>query len=375
MTKEELIEKNENEFNFDKNEVEEEKKKNEIELNWKNFRIRRIIKENHLKEITLVKFNLNVNINKDLDVSNLVATIGSNQLNVYDNEHCGDHLDIMSNFQLKPEETLKAMCWINIEEDCLMAVSSSNIIRLLSLARSMEVFTLNGHSGMILDLVTHPINPNLLVSLSVDGTIKIWYLPIANYICTINVKGTSACFNSSGDTIFCGNNQGEILKFKLPNFNFENIKLNNDEKIKIQTFSILKAGKKFHQNSKISKLNIIDDTFILSQSENGKILYWNFNTEEIIHSFIIKDGKNYGSCKFELSLDNKYFCVGNNYGGVFIYDLNKGTLLHELKHKRAQKPVKSVAFNKDCKNLIFTGEDGLIFRFDYIDEEKLKEFY
>ncbi|KAJ3200510.1 hypothetical protein HK099_002626, partial [Clydaea vesicula] len=105
-----------------------------------------IIKENHLKEITLVKFNLNVNINKDLDVSNLVATIGSNQLNVYDNEHCGDHLDIMSNFQLKPEETLKAMCWINIEEDCLMAVSSSNIIRLLSLARSMEVFTLNGHS-------------------------------------------------------------------------------------------------------------------------------------------------------------------------------------------------------------------------------------
>ncbi|KAJ1676527.1 hypothetical protein EV182_008024, partial [Spiromyces aspiralis] len=37
------------------------------------------------------------------DKSNLLATVGQFQANIYDNEHCGDHLDIMSHYSCPSE--------------------------------------------------------------------------------------------------------------------------------------------------------------------------------------------------------------------------------------------------------------------------------
>ncbi|KAJ1527332.1 hypothetical protein HK096_011036, partial [Nowakowskiella sp. JEL0078] len=41
-----------------------------------------------------------LDLNGPCDCSNLVATIGKNQLNIYDNSHCGNHFTVLSHFVL-----------------------------------------------------------------------------------------------------------------------------------------------------------------------------------------------------------------------------------------------------------------------------------
>lgn len=72
------------------------------------MRLRRIVKENHGSDInqvimfpsrrTVSKEDGDIQEDLNVEATNLVATVGSAQANIYDNEHCGDHLDIMSHF-------------------------------------------------------------------------------------------------------------------------------------------------------------------------------------------------------------------------------------------------------------------------------------
>ncbi|KAF9898302.1 hypothetical protein BX616_004221, partial [Lobosporangium transversale] len=94
----------------------------QLERIFKNLRLRRIVKENHSSEINQLAFCQNHRYNRTpygidrvrvlerrgailkdpTDNSNVLATTGGPQANIYDNEHCGDHLDIMSHFLLDP---------------------------------------------------------------------------------------------------------------------------------------------------------------------------------------------------------------------------------------------------------------------------------
>ena len=80
------------------------------EAQMAQLRLRRIIKENHGSNVNQIVFNfrrqslfadaeagLNVHALSG-DCANVVATVGGHQVNVYDNEHDVDHLDIMSHF-------------------------------------------------------------------------------------------------------------------------------------------------------------------------------------------------------------------------------------------------------------------------------------
>lgn len=78
------------------------------------------------------------------------------KINVYDNEHCGDHLDIMSHFNLAveseegspPNKQLHSACWLHRPEDALIATAGADAkIHILSLANSEELAILSGHSS------------------------------------------------------------------------------------------------------------------------------------------------------------------------------------------------------------------------------------
>ncbi|KAJ9067680.1 hypothetical protein DSO57_1037431 [Entomophthora muscae] len=80
---------------------------------YNNFRLMRAIKENHGLPINQVIMGFN---SKQLssvekmkegsyasevdmkDLSNLVMSVSGSQINIYDNEHYGDHLDLMCHF-------------------------------------------------------------------------------------------------------------------------------------------------------------------------------------------------------------------------------------------------------------------------------------
>lgn len=161
----------------------EEKPKEELsrdarlEQVFGNMRLRRIVKENHGCDINQLSFFFNnknfsapvsIELNKTFDkrgavqrdstdTSNVLATVGGCELSVYDNEHCGDHLDIMSNFDMTPEEEenknkyiLETFCWLYKKGDALLATAGADgIIHILSLAHSEEIMALEGHSSKV----------------------------------------------------------------------------------------------------------------------------------------------------------------------------------------------------------------------------------
>lgn len=127
------------------------------------------------------------------------------QMNIYDNEHCGDHLDIMSNFDLstpddqdKTRKDLHTFCWLYRENDAwLAAAGADGLIHIVSLANSQEIDILAGHTSKIYDCIclwihehlkfgscwflesindlqTHPFSDNYILSTSRDGTIRLW---------------------------------------------------------------------------------------------------------------------------------------------------------------------------------------------------------
>ena len=59
----------------------------------RSLRVRRIVKENHGEEIAAAAFN-----RVDPAMAHMLATVGGRQLNIYDNEHRGDHLDLVSHY-------------------------------------------------------------------------------------------------------------------------------------------------------------------------------------------------------------------------------------------------------------------------------------
>ncbi|KAI8889009.1 WD40 repeat-like protein [Backusella circina FSU 941] len=267
---------------------------------FENMRLRRIVKENHSSEITQVGFFFNTKnfdapisfaSNKtfdkrgavqraESDTSNVLATVGGCQLNVYDNEHCGDHLDIMSNYdlgQLDPDNDenyyrrsheLVTFCWLYRFGDAYLVTAGGDAeIHVLSLAKSEEEQSLKGHTNSIR---------------------------------------------------FTNNNS------------------------------------------------------VLSKSSNGKVEYWNLDTEKTIRTFRVKTGES--TSRFDVSLDNQYLAVGSTRGSIFIYHIESGELITELEHRRATKAIKCCAFSRDCRQMIAAGADGFIMRYDYVSDDVLKEW-
>jgi WD40 repeat protein len=110
-----------------------------------NLHLTRLIKENHGDGIRQLKFFKSDSFDKP---TNLVATCGSTQANVYDNEHLGGHLDLVSQFNL-PGQQFTCLCWLELESDVLLVLGSSDChVHIVSLAYSKEIMLLKGHKGI-----------------------------------------------------------------------------------------------------------------------------------------------------------------------------------------------------------------------------------
>jgi WD40 repeat protein len=115
---------------------------------FKQLHLSRLIKENHGETIRACKFYTSSTADPN-EPFNLIATIGSNQANIYDNQHLGNHLDIVSQFNIDSEHDFTCCCWVSVEADALLVLGSTDFkIHILSLARSKEIMVLQGHLGV-----------------------------------------------------------------------------------------------------------------------------------------------------------------------------------------------------------------------------------
>jgi hypothetical protein len=62
----------------------------EFEFWMKNLKLKKVIKENHKTDILKIEIHPKHR--------NILSTAGGNQVNIYDNEHLGPNLDLISHF-------------------------------------------------------------------------------------------------------------------------------------------------------------------------------------------------------------------------------------------------------------------------------------
>ncbi|ORZ13169.1 WD40-repeat-containing domain protein [Absidia repens] len=213
---------------------------------FNNLRLKRIVKENHGYDITQLAFffnnkNFNRPVGLDIsktfdkrgsvqrpqdDTSNVLGTVGGAQINIYDNEHYGDHLDIMSNFDLASDlseeedsgqRNLNTFCWLYQKDDAVIATGGGDgDIHIISVSQSKEIAVLKGHTKRILDIQSHPQNDNNILSVSKDGTVRLWDLKTHRCIVMFDYDCNVACFHPSGKTFITGTAKGEFRDWTIP---------------------------------------------------------------------------------------------------------------------------------------------------------------
>ncbi|KAJ3155976.1 hypothetical protein HDU89_005539 [Geranomyces variabilis] len=337
-----------------------------------SFRLRRIVRENHGAAIHACAFfprrEKDVPRRED-DGGNILATAGGLQVNFYDNEHCGDHLDIMSHFVVDgygyapgvedPQDELKTLAWVPSDSDAVLAAGGSGgVIHVLSLTRSQELVRWNAHEGGITHLETHPLDGNLLLSVGKDARVRLWNLGAKRALCEYHVKAVvSAAFHPSGLTFFTSTSKGVVVQWEVPE---DFIGMSDTDACRTKTRIFGEEGEALLEEAPYIAGPFSYHTQSISKS--------------IVHSFHVKGSSNNNHCRFDISSCGQYFCIGSNSGNVFVYNLATGKLVTVLEHPRSTKAVLCCAFSADDRNIVYVGEDALIWRFDHIDEAVLQEW-
>ncbi|KAJ3299411.1 hypothetical protein HK104_009013 [Borealophlyctis nickersoniae] len=284
---------------------------------FRSLRLRRIVRENHGADINQCAFFVRpaTDHEEEIDASNILATVGGAQANIYDNEHCGDHLDIMSHFVVDgqgygpvvgeasepPTQVLLTCCWLSMPNDAVLAAGGSdNDIHVLSIARSMELQKLVGHTGDVVDLQAHPTDRNLLLSLSKDRTVRIWHVGAGRCLAVYETKATAACLHPYGTTFATACADGSVHDWEIPEdmLHLSTSEANDMAEERVTEGIKIAAASKLHAGSTIDCMRFVG-TNVLSKSVNGKILLWNPETTQIIHTFNIKGGGN-NHCRFDI---------------------------------------------------------------------------
>ena len=78
-----------------------------------------------------------------------------------------------------PEAALNSVTWAcdpKTRHPLVCVAGAKSILKVLDVKTGRLVHTLSGHGGAIQDLITHPLDPEVIVSASEDYTARIWHL-------------------------------------------------------------------------------------------------------------------------------------------------------------------------------------------------------
>ncbi|KAJ1934728.1 hypothetical protein FBU59_005606, partial [Linderina macrospora] len=241
------------------------------------------------------------------DNSNLLGTVGATQANIYDNENLGDHLDIMSHYQLPEDSAMPfhTCCWVHTPGDALLAMGGEDkLIHIISLGWSREIRVLRGHTGTVVDLQMHPTDHRLLASAGKDKTVRIWSVQTGECLCRYETDATAIRFHPDGKSLLTGSSQGEIRQWPVPT---QSLTDHNADTLVFQSGDSTKCQPaKKYQGAAIDCIRLANGR-VLSKNMAGRIEYWNLDTYEIIRAITVRS-HGLMATRFDVSHDDSYLC-------------------------------------------------------------------
>lgn len=293
----------------DESEDSEVEKENEADQSYifKRLYLKRITRENHGKEIKQISFNPKPLEGCAFDATNIVATVGNAGVTIYDNEHCGNHFDIMAHFILNGQGyapvpgggvppvhgKMMTMCWMKKIDDAIIATAGEDKdIHILSFSYCKEIILLKGHKDTVKDLIAHPINNNVILSSSSDSTVRIWDVYKEQCLCIYNFKSNPevSTFNTKGDKFYVGTRNGNIYCCDVPEWIISGNEKDKPESIPknidvIDRFRIKQDSTTIDHKTSIDSISMIDDN-VLSKDIDGNIYYWNSLNKQVFHNIL-----------------------------------------------------------------------------------------
>lgn len=322
--------------------------KNADEQEEDEFKLRMIIKENHGKSITCIKFNTIMD-----ECKNIVATIGENQLNIYDNAHKGEFLDLMLHYTNDSEGhsgTLTACEWLAagdaagdptlpwqpLKGDAYVAVGGNDRrVQILSVRR-LQVVRLLDVNGAVTALAAGK-RPAELLSASADGVVRLWNVHAAEpSLRSWSVSAVSLAWHPDNSRFFTGSTSGELQCWSS----------DNSSATLLQSFrgSIGTRNVLLTQES----LAVVNSETMFSKGSDGVVVRWKHVDGEWKNT---KQWKVVQSSR-GMAADEEYVAVGTNEGSVRIFN-HSGELHTVVSHRRARSPVKSISWAVGGLSLLF----------------------
>mmetsp|Transcript_63547 Transcript_63547/g.101138 ORF Transcript_63547/g.101138 Transcript_63547/m.101138 type:complete len:458 (+) Transcript_63547:46-1419(+) len=417
-----IVEEIHNDDSVDRDVFGNIKKKKDEDLRY-DVELTRAIKENHYEKIVdarLCPFE---------GGEAFFATVGSNQLMVYDLEVRGNFMATLLNYRNWPLKTMRnkhvvwtehleknntellekkrfnTFCWVKRWKDFWLAVADNEQqIHILSVTYR-KCIKLVKCAANVTYLMAHPMYPNMLCT--VDEENKCRFINCLNdeVICTLSDKVCRIAFSPSGKKFCAVLTNGSVREYaqRVDYINDDDLKQGGEDdgdedvdvnrnrnrntnsnknrkkqaaqsnkKLVVEKLNVFKAEEK---GASISDLHYYNESQVIVANEQGEFKWVNMDNSQLVQQWKVSGRvSNEGACKFDINAQRDCMVYGNGEHQVQIYDLKNKKYLRRVDTGRGKKmPFSFAAFCRHQPQSLMMVCDDIVLKFDPL--ELVKDYF